>query len=163
MERPSDVENGYSLTAPLVYHFGHKSPDANTQLYNQLVSQLAEVINMRSEFNNKSMSVLPHILANTLPSYRQHLSYDDCLAATRDFIRTAHCFVVYDIYAHCAVICTQISSFYVHDDMLAWVLAMTLSVCLSQVTVLSKWMDRSSWFLACRLLLTCPTLCCKVI
>jgi len=54
-ERPADVESGYSLTAPLVYHFGHKSPDANTQLYNQLVSQLADVINMRSESNNKSM------------------------------------------------------------------------------------------------------------
>jgi len=141
VERPSDVENGYSLTAPLVYHFGHKSPDANTQLYNQLVSQLAEVIDMRSEANNKSMSVLPHILANSVPSYRQHLSYDDCLAATRDFIRTAYCFVVYDIYAHCAVICTQISSFYVHDDMLAWVLAMTLSVCLSVTSHCSIEMD----------------------
>ena len=55
MERPSDVENGYALTAPLVYHFGHKSPDGNTQLYNLLVSQLAEIINMRSEANNKSV------------------------------------------------------------------------------------------------------------
>jgi len=58
VERPADVENGYSLTAPLVYHFGHKSPDANTQLYNLLVSQLAEIINMRSEAKDKSMSVL---------------------------------------------------------------------------------------------------------
>ena len=54
VERPADVENGYSLTAPLVYHFGHKSPDGNTQLYNLLVSQLAEIINMRSEANNRS-------------------------------------------------------------------------------------------------------------
>lgn len=60
MERPADVENGYSLTAPLVYHFGHKSPDANPQLYNLLVSQLAEIINMRSEANNKSTFVLLH-------------------------------------------------------------------------------------------------------
>ena len=58
VERPADVENGYSLTAPLVYHFGHKSPDGNTQLYNQLVSQLAEIINMRSEANNKSAFVM---------------------------------------------------------------------------------------------------------
>jgi len=49
----------------------------------------------------------------------------------------------------------------------ARVLAMTLcpsvsvAVCLSQVGVLSKWMDRSSWFLACRLLSTYHTLCCK--
>ena len=32
-----------------------------------------------------------------------------------------------------------------------------LSVCLSQVGVLSKWMDGSSWFSACRLLLTSST------
>ena len=31
-----------------------------------------------------------------------------------------------------------------------------VSVCLSQVGVLSKWIDGSSWFLACRLLSTCP-------
>ena len=41
--------------------------------------------------------------------------------------------------------------------------ALRLSVCLSQVGVLSKWMDGSSWFLACRLLLTYPTLCCNEI
>lgn len=61
VERPADVENGYSLTAPLAYHFGHKSPDGNTQLYNQLVSQLAEIINMRSEANNKCTFVIFHI------------------------------------------------------------------------------------------------------
>jgi len=65
VERPADVENGYSLTAPLVYHFGHTSPSANPQLYNQLVSQLVEVINMRSEANNKSTPafVLSHVIA----------------------------------------------------------------------------------------------------
>jgi len=35
------------------------------------------------------------------------------------------------------------------------------SVCLSQVGVLSKWLDGSSWFLAWRLLSTSPTLCFK--
>ena len=33
-----------------------------------------------------------------------------------------------------------------------------LCVCLSQVGVLVKWLDGSSWFLAWRLVLTCPTL-----
>ena len=57
--------------------------------------------------------------------------------------------------------------------MLARVLAMTLcpclcvsvclSVCLSQVGVLSKRKDGSSWFLASKLLSTCPTLCDKEI
>ena len=42
--------------------------------------------------------------------------------------------------------------FYPHDAMLARVLAMTL--CLSQVGVLLKWLDGLSWFLACRLLST---------
>ena len=77
VERPADVENGYSLSAPLVYHFGHKSVDANTQLYNQLVSQLAEVINMRSEANNKSMSVLLDVITSApprLPSFAMSVS-----------------------------------------------------------------------------------------
>ena len=62
VERPADVENGYSLTAPFVYHFGHKSPDDNSPLYNQLVSQLAEIINLRSEANNKSTFFMTSLL-----------------------------------------------------------------------------------------------------
>ena len=38
-----------------------------------------------------------------------------------------------------------------------------VSVCLSQVGVLSKWVDGSSWFLAHRLLSTRPTPCFKEI
>ena len=38
-----------------------------------------------------------------------------------------------------------------------------LSVCLSQVGILSKWKDGSSWVLACRLLSTYPALCCEEI
>jgi len=38
-----------------------------------------------------------------------------------------------------------------------------VSVCLSQVGVLSKWINGSSWFLARRLLSTSPTLCFKEI
>ena len=55
---------------------------------------------------------------------------------------------------------------YPRNAMLARVLAMArclsvcLSVCLSQVGVLLKWLDGSSWFLAWRLLSTSPTLCC---
>lgn len=54
IERPSDIEEGYCLTAPLVYHFGHKTPEKNLILYNLLITQLAEVINMRCENNNKT-------------------------------------------------------------------------------------------------------------
>ena len=38
-----------------------------------------------------------------------------------------------------------------------------VSVCLSLVGVLTKWLDGSSWFLARRLLLTSPPLCFKEI
>ncbi len=53
IERPADVEEGYSLNAPLTYHFGHKSPSENIQLYNLLTSRLAEVINLRCENKDK--------------------------------------------------------------------------------------------------------------
>lgn len=58
IERPSDVEEDYSLVAPLVYHFGHKSPSGNLQLYNALVSRLADIVNMRCETNPKSKLVV---------------------------------------------------------------------------------------------------------
>ncbi|KAK2158978.1 hypothetical protein LSH36_161g16015 [Paralvinella palmiformis] len=54
IERPSDVEEGYAVVAPLVYHFGHKSPQDNTQLYNLLITRLAEVINLRCEANKRT-------------------------------------------------------------------------------------------------------------
>ena len=55
--------------------------------------------------------------------------------------------------------------YYPCDAMLARVLAMALclSVCLSQVGVLLKWLDGSSWFLAWRLPSTSPILCFKEI
>lgn len=49
MERVADVEEGYVKTAPLVFHFGHKSPADNMTLFNTLTSRMAEVINIRSE------------------------------------------------------------------------------------------------------------------
>jgi len=42
-------------------------------------------------------------------------------------------------------------------------IGLCLSVCLSQVGVLLKWLDGSSWFLAWRLLSTSPTVCFKEI
>jgi len=48
-ERSADVEEGFSQAAPLIFHYGHKSPNDNLQLYNMLVSRLAEIINVRSE------------------------------------------------------------------------------------------------------------------
>ena len=54
VERPADIEEGYALTAPLLYHFGHKTPADNWPLYNLLITRLAEMINMRCNSNSRS-------------------------------------------------------------------------------------------------------------
>lgn len=55
VERPSDIEEGnFSLHAPLIYHFGHISPSINLNLYNSLVSRLAEVVQLRGDTNRKA-------------------------------------------------------------------------------------------------------------
>lgn len=53
VERMADIEEGFVQTAPLVFHFGHKSPADNITLFNLLVSRMAEVINIRSEQSHK--------------------------------------------------------------------------------------------------------------
>jgi len=53
VERPADVEEGFAQTAPLVYHFGHKTPSDNLELYNLLVSRLSQVVNVKCENNKK--------------------------------------------------------------------------------------------------------------
>ncbi|XP_006012987.1 polyribonucleotide 5'-hydroxyl-kinase Clp1 [Latimeria chalumnae] len=54
IERPADLEEGFSVQAPLVYHFGSTSPGTNIKLYNKITSRLAEVFNQRCEFNRKA-------------------------------------------------------------------------------------------------------------
>lgn len=58
VERPASIEEGFSQQAPLVYHFGHKSPGDNLELYNTIVSRLAEVIAERCENNKKGKKKL---------------------------------------------------------------------------------------------------------
>lgn len=53
MERPASIEEGFSQQAPLVYHFGHKAASENLELYNTIVTRLAEVITERCESNKK--------------------------------------------------------------------------------------------------------------
>lgn len=57
VERPADIEEGFARTAPLVFHYGHKSPGENLQLYNLLISRMAEVINLRCENNNRGLLI----------------------------------------------------------------------------------------------------------
>lgn len=54
VERPANVIDGFSQQAPLVFHFGYKSPQANTLLYNTLVTRLAEVCSDRLQANKKA-------------------------------------------------------------------------------------------------------------
>lgn len=54
VERPSNVVEGFSQQAPLVFHFGHKTPSDNVPLYNLLVSRLAEVCCDRLQGDKKA-------------------------------------------------------------------------------------------------------------
>ena len=54
VERPSNVVDGFSQQAPLVFHFGHKSPCTNSVLYDLLVTRLAEVCADRLQSNKKA-------------------------------------------------------------------------------------------------------------
>jgi polyribonucleotide 5'-hydroxyl-kinase len=49
------VDEGFSQQAPLVYHYGHKTPGENTILFNTLVSRLAEVTMDRMSANKKGL------------------------------------------------------------------------------------------------------------
>lgn len=53
VERPASVDEGFSQQAPLVYHYGYKSLNMNTTLFNTLVTRMAEVIHDRMATNKK--------------------------------------------------------------------------------------------------------------
>ncbi|XP_054707176.1 protein CLP1 homolog [Uloborus diversus] len=57
VERVADVEEGFSSTAPLVFHYGHKTPGHNIVLYNTLVSRLAEIILARASEGNRRAGI----------------------------------------------------------------------------------------------------------
>ncbi|XP_023171185.1 protein CLP1 homolog isoform X2 [Drosophila hydei] len=63
IERPASVEEGFAKTAPLVYHFGHKSPSGNSVLYNAVVSKMAEVTLQSLDANKRTKS--SGIIVNT--------------------------------------------------------------------------------------------------
>ena len=56
VERPSSLTDGFSQQAPLVFHFGHKSPLDNVYLFNLLVLRLAEVCLDRFDASKKAKS-----------------------------------------------------------------------------------------------------------
>ncbi|CAH0551674.1 unnamed protein product [Brassicogethes aeneus] len=56
IERPAAIDEGFSQEAPLVYHFGHKTPSANITLSEMLINQLANTVKERLEVNKKTRS-----------------------------------------------------------------------------------------------------------
>ncbi|KAK0092023.1 hypothetical protein PV326_002370 [Microctonus aethiopoides] len=54
VERPANVVEGFSQQAPLVFHFGHKTPNANVALYKMLTSRLAGICSNRLQANKKA-------------------------------------------------------------------------------------------------------------
>ncbi|CAO1407934.1 unnamed protein product [Diamesa serratosioi] len=55
IERPASIEEGFSQLAPLVVHFGHKSPGDNGELYKSSISTLADITLARMKDDKKAM------------------------------------------------------------------------------------------------------------
>lgn len=55
IERPASIEEGFSQLAPLVVHFGHKSPSDNGELYKTSISTLADITLARMKDDKKAM------------------------------------------------------------------------------------------------------------
>ncbi|RWS10052.1 CLP1-like protein [Dinothrombium tinctorium] len=53
IERPADVEEGFSQAAPFVLHFGSITPSSNLSLYNKLITRLAQVVSIKNEADSK--------------------------------------------------------------------------------------------------------------
>ncbi|KAL1115892.1 hypothetical protein AAG570_006181 [Ranatra chinensis] len=54
VERPATVEESFSQQAPLVYNFGHTSVNKNLQMFNMVVTRMAEVVLERMQSNKKA-------------------------------------------------------------------------------------------------------------
>ena len=56
VEAPIDVEEGLPADIPLVYYYGHTTPEVNPNLYKSLVERMASMLERRTQQNAK---VLP--------------------------------------------------------------------------------------------------------
>lgn len=63
VERPASVESGFSQKAPLVFHYGHKSPGDNMALYKNVTSRLADV--MLDALNSNKKARVSGMVINT--------------------------------------------------------------------------------------------------
>eukprot|EP00117_Sycon_ciliatum_P049281 scpid21118/ scgid34961/ Polyribonucleotide 5&apos; Polynucleotide kinase Clp1; Pre-mRNA cleavage complex II protein Clp1 len=49
VERPADIQEGFSRRAPLVYHFGHLGPDRNIKFYKRIMEVMSNAVKRRSQ------------------------------------------------------------------------------------------------------------------
>lgn len=82
VERPATVEGTFSQKAPLVYHFGHKSPGDNQQLYNIVVSKLADIMLDALKTNKKAR--MSGMIINTC-GWVKGGGYKNILHAAKEF------------------------------------------------------------------------------
>lgn len=82
IERPASIEEGFSQQAPLVIHYGHKSPDFNNELYKICISTLAEITLERLKEDKKTMA--SGIIINTC-GWVKGQGYHHILHATKAF------------------------------------------------------------------------------
>ena len=57
IERPADVEEGFSVQAPLVYHFGSTTPGTNIKLYNKVRGKVLDHFSNKIVTNDKFSSL----------------------------------------------------------------------------------------------------------
>ncbi len=66
IERPADVEEGFSQLCPLVYHFGYKEPGSNPILHDLLVTKLAQTVAEKMEANRISNALFLGLFTNSI-------------------------------------------------------------------------------------------------
>lgn len=82
IERPASIEEGFSQLAPLVIHFGHKTPDHNNELYKTCLSTLADITLERLNDDKKAM--VSGVVINTC-GWVKGGGYQHILHATKAF------------------------------------------------------------------------------
>lgn len=58
IERPADVEEGFSVQAPLVFHFGSTTPGTNIKLYNKVMTKYLSMIELELGLKWRSLRSL---------------------------------------------------------------------------------------------------------
>lgn len=61
VERPASVYDGFPQIAPLVYHYGYPGVQQNPKLYDDIVTQMADLVHQRMESSKKGSSCVAYI------------------------------------------------------------------------------------------------------